>query len=469
MMDLKQFGVVGLGVMGRNLALNFLDKGFSLSVFNRQIPNKEVDIAQLFAAENAYSTGFDDFSAFVASLEKPRKILIMVNAGKPVDDVIEHLVPYLEEGDILMDGGNSHFLDTQKRFASLKEKGIQYLGVGVSGGEEGARKGPSIMPGGSQEGYKIVAPFFEAVSAKDKQNKPCCAYSGPDGAGHFVKMVHNGIEYAEMQILAELYYVMRTLSKDTPEEIASTLGRWQKEGEGSFLLEITQQILRKKEGDGLLLDKIVDAAEQKGTGGWSLKAALDLGVPLDTISAAVSARMTSSKKKKRVETSAKYEGLTEEIKVGKATEEELKNAYIAARTINHVIGFAMLYEASQQFGWNLNLSEIARIWTNGCIIRSELIEKLGIYLKEEPQLLLHSEIEKRLKKSWVGLSQIVSKGLQKGLALPVLSASANYFLGAVTANSPANLIQAQRDFFGAHTYQRVGEPENQYFHTHWTN
>lgn len=468
-MELKQFGVVGLGVMGRNLALNFLDKGFSLSVFNRQIPNKEVDIAQLFAADNPNSAGFDDFSAFATSLEKPRKILIMVNAGKPVDDVIEHLLPYLETGDIVMDGGNSHFLDTQKRFEALKEKGIHYLGVGVSGGEEGARKGPSIMPGGSQEGYQLVAPFFEAVSAKDKQNKPCCAYSGPDGAGHFVKMVHNGIEYAEMQILAELYYVMRTLSQNSPDEIASTFGRWQKEGEGSFLLEITQQILRKKEGTDLLLDKIVDAAEQKGTGGWSLKAALDLGVPLDTISAAVSARMTSSKKKKRVETSTKYLDLAKAINVEKATAEELMESYIGARTINHVIGFAMMQEASQQFGWDLNLSEIARIWTNGCIIRSELIEILGFFLKEEHQLLLHSEIEKRLKSSWIGLSQVVSKGLQKGLALPVLSASLNYFLGAITANSPANLIQAQRDFFGAHTYQRVGEPENKYFHTHWTN
>lgn len=468
-MKLKQFGLIGLGVMGRNLAQNFLDKGVTMAVYNRQVAGIEVDVAKRFAIDHPHSEGFDDWGNFVASLETPRKMLIMVNAGKAVDTVLEGLLPHLSKGDVIMDGGNSHFLDTQRRQETLSAKGILYLGIGISGGEEGARRGPSIVPGGSLEAYHLVAPFLEKITAKDKSGKPCCTYAGPGGAGHFVKMIHNGIEYAEMQILAEVYTLLRHFIGYTPEKIAALLKQWQEEGEGSFLLEITQHILHKKENGELLLDKIVDAAEQKGTGGWSTKAALDLTVPLDSIYAAVSARISSAAKARRVETSKHYAGLSNQLQVQPFTTQDLKSAYIATRILNHAIGINTLLEASIQYNWGLNLSEVARIWTNGCIIRSELIAQLSNYLQTEEQLLVHPEIVKKLTTHWPALAQVVSKGLQKGIALPVMSSSLNYFLSATTANSPANLIQAQRDYFGAHTYKRVDGPDNQYFHTNWAN
>lgn len=462
----KQFGLIGLGVMGRNLALNLLDKGVALSVFNRHIPGKEEDVAKKFAAENPQSSGYDDLALFVSSLEKPRKIFFMIKAGEAVDELLTQLIPMLEKGDVLMDGGNSHFLDTKRRSAMLSDIGIEYLGVGVSGGEEGARKGPSIMPGGKQEAYRQVAPFFELISAKDKNNKPCCTYVGPEGAGHFVKMVHNGIEYAEMQIIAEIYYLMKNSQEYTPEKMIQTFEAWEKEGLGSFLLEITKDILRKKEGNELLLDKILDAAEQKGTGGWSVKTAMDLGIPLSTITDAVTARILSSFKSARVKADQMYK-----IKDGapklQISEQQLKHAYKAARIINHAIGFGMIYETSKYYGWKVNQSELARIWTNGCIIRSAFMENLIGSFQNQDQLLLQPQMVEALRTSWKDLSVTVSQGLQSGLALPVLSASLNYFLGYVSAESPANLIQAQRDFFGAHTYRRIDKGEQEYFHTVW--
>lgn len=465
----KQLGLLGLGVMGKSLALNFLEKGIHLSVYNRQVPGLEVDLAQHFVIENPEATGFDDMQAFVASLEVPRKVFLMVNAGKAVDSVIEQLLPYLQAGDIVMDGGNSHFIDTQRRTLVLQEKGIYFMGIGVSGGEEGARRGPAIMAGGNTEAYDQVSTLLDLIAARDKLGKPCSAYMGPEGAGHFVKMVHNGIEYAEMQILAEIYSLSKELMGYEEEDIARLLSHWQIEGEGSFLLEITQYILRKKEDGELLLDKIVDAAEQKGTGGWSLKAALDMGIPLDTISAAVSARMASALRDERVHRHSFYPTLGKSIDVIPPTEEELKGAYIAARIVNHVVGFGLLRQASIQYNWNLHLGEIARVWTNGCIIRSELIEKLSKCLDEEKDLLVHPNIVETLSSTWWPLSHVVSKGFQKGLALPVLSASLNYFLSSTKARSSANLIQAQRDYFGAHTYRRIDRPEDHYFHTHWTS
>lgn len=469
-MVLKQLGLLGLGVMGKSLAQNFLEKGVSLSVYNRQVPGKEVDIAQHFVLEHPQAAGFDDLSNFIASLEVPRKVFIMVNAGNAVDSVIEQLIPLLRAGDIVMDGGNSHFVDTQRRTLALRQKGIHFMGIGVSGGEEGARRGPAIMAGGRRETYDQVAGFLDRIAAKDKQGRPCSAHIGLDGAGHFVKMVHNGIEYAEMQILVEMYSLAKELMGYQEEDIARLMNHWQMDGNGSFLLEITQHILRKKEEGELLLDKIVDAAEQKGTGGWSLKAALDLGVPLDTISMAVSARMTSALKEERVNRHSFYPALGKDIDVIPPTEEELKQAYIAARILNHVVGFSLLRQASEQYDWQLHLSEIARVWTNGCIIRSELMEKVSQYLEEEKDLLIHPAIVEKIGATWRPLSHVVSKGFQKGLALPVLSAALNYFLGATKARSSANLIQAQRDYFGAHTYQRIDRPSDQYFHTsHWTS
>lgn len=462
--DLSEFGIVGLGVMGKNLALNLLDKGVKLAVYNREVPSKEVEVARSFAGRNPLCRGYDDLYLFAAALQRPRKILLMIQAGEAVDSIIRQLAPHLQEGDLLMDGGNSHFLDTRRRMDALSEKGISYLGVGVSGGEEGARYGPSVMPGGTAKGYEHAAGYLELLAAKDYSGKPCCTYVGPEGSGHFVKMVHNGIEYAEMQIIAEIYFILKHLPGMSNEKMREVFHGWEKEGLGSFLLEITQDILVKKEGQEFLLDKILDAAEQKGTGGWSVKAAMDLGVPLSTITEAVVARMLSSIKEQRMKASALYGVQHGNFQI---SPDQLRNAYRAARLINHAIGFNMIREASLRYSWNLNLSEISRIWTNGCIIRSPLMESLSLYFKESSQLMVHPEVAGQLKDSWNDLATAVSGGLQNGLALPVLSSSLNYFLGYINGDSPANLIQAQRDYFGAHTYRRKDSGEDKYFHTEW--
>jgi 6-phosphogluconate dehydrogenase len=366
-----------------------------------------------------------------------------------------------------MDGGNSYYNDTTARSKALEAQGILYLGVGISGGEEGARKGPAIMPGGSKEAYALMAPFFDLVVAKDHNHKPCSAYMGPDGAGHFVKMVHNGIEYAEMQILAETYAVMRNLMGLAPQEIAQIMDQWKQDGEGSFLLEITRDIMLKKEGDDLLLDKIVDAAEQKGTGSWTIKASLELGIPINTITDAVTARVLSSMKAYRVKAHSQYTSVLNKEKKHEVTTETLKSAFKAARLINHITGFEMIKYASDEFNWGLNLAEIARVWTNGCIIRSVLMEQLSTLLTTERQLLLAPQVVKELSETQASLALVAAQSLQNGLAVPVYASALNYFLSCITANSAANLIQAQRDYFGAHRYKRVDQDQHLYFHTQW--
>lgn len=460
-----QIGLIGLGVMGSSLALNIRDKGFKIAVYNRQSAT-EVDVAHKFAEANSVQ-GFDDLSSFVASIAIPRKILLMVNAGQAVDEVIKALVPLLQPGDLIMDGGNSHYEDTKRRNELLQKQGLMYMGVGISGGEEGARRGPAIMPGGSYEAYELVAPILDAIAAKNSQQQPCSVYIGPEGAGHFVKMVHNGIEYAEMQILAETYALMKDLLGYSPELIAQTLDHWKQEGEGSYLLEITRDILLKKEQDDYLLDKILDAAEQKGTGGWTLKAALDLNTPLNTITDAVTARMLSSMKDTRVKTNAAYASVFQHTKSHTLTSDDLKAAYKATRRINHIIGFAMMHNAATSYEWKLNLGQIADIWTNGCIIRSTLMEKLAILLPSQHDLLLHPEMVQELGALSSQWSKTVGQGLQNNITLPVYSSGLNYFLSMITAQSPANLIQAQRDFFGAHKYKRIDSDPNKYFHTQW--
>lgn len=464
---MKKFGLIGLGVMGKNLALNLLDKNIPVSVFNRHVQGEEDDVAKVFVSENPDAEGFDDLQLFAASLERPRKILVMISAGEAVDEVIQRLLPFLDEGDVVMDGGNSHFLDTRRRSGYLSVKGILYLGVGISGGEEGARTGPSIMPGGSTEGYQLAEEYLNAIAARDKNNKPCSTYIGPDGSGHFVKMVHNGIEYAEMQILAEVYDIMHNLTGMSPEQIEGTLRDWEREGLGSFLLEITRKILVRKEDNSYLLDKVLDAAEQKGTGGWSAMAALELSAPLSTIFEAVTARIISAHKSDRVEAADAYTLKPRLVKPGLLSMDQVKNAYQAARIINHITGFNLLHEASDQNNWNLNLSEIARIWTSGCIIRSELMEALSEYLKTKNKLLQHTAIVNELQKLYSGLSSVIAASLNNHIALPVLSGAANYFLACIRADSPANLIQAQRDYFGAHTYRRRDKMESEYFHSNW--
>ncbi|MBZ9629881.1 NADP-dependent phosphogluconate dehydrogenase [Salegentibacter sp. LM13S] len=467
-----EIGLIGLGVMGKSLALNLLSKNINISVFNRHVPGQEEDIAKNFVQENAEKytfQGFDYLKEFVSSLNRPRKILLMVNAGTAVDTVIESLLPFLEKDDIITDGGNSHYKDTLRREKTLKEQGIHFIGCGISGGEEGALKGPSIMPGGSLEAYKQIGPILEKIAAKDKTGNPCCTHIGPDGAGHFIKMLHNGIEYGEMQLISEIYHYLRFYTNTNPEVIADLFEIWNKEKK-SYLLEISVDILRKKENEGFLIDKILDAAKQKGTGGWSTNAALELGVPLDTITASVLARNISGMKEVRVEASNLYKntnnqnGNLEEIK------DELFQAYETASLINHAIGYDLLRVASSEYNWNLNLSEISRVWTNGCIIRSGLMEDLvNIFKDSNNHLLLNKNIISEIKGNQASLVKTVGVSLQAGFAVPVLSAAANYLLNFTSSQNSANMVQAQRDYFGAHTYERTDKPRGEFFHTQWKN
>ncbi|MBW1296055.1 NADP-dependent phosphogluconate dehydrogenase [Aquimarina litoralis] len=471
----SEIGLIGLGVMGKSLAKNLLSKNFKLSVYNRHVDGVEVDVAKKFVAEHSeykQLLGFDDLQKFVDSIEQPRTIMVMVNAGKPIDLVIDALIPLLSKEDCIIDGGNSHYKATLERSERLAEKGIHFLGTGISGGEEGALKGPSIMPGGAKVAYERSGKFLEAIAAKDKNNLSCCTYIGPDGSGHFVKMVHNGIEYAEMQLLAETYQLLRFYLGKTPIEISNIFKSWIQNGAKSYLLEITSDLLLKKEKDDFLIDKILDKAGQKGTGGWSTVAALELGVSLPTISESVMARNVSGIKAKRVHASEIYQLGKKQFSSNETTFiEHLEKAFIATSIINHHIGFELINEASITHNWELNLSEIARIWTNGCIIRSMLMEQISqlFFKKNDTSLLLFPEIVTTMKLNIDALSEIVGTGLKAGIAMPVLSSAINYFYGYTSSQSSANIIQAQRDYFGAHTYQRVDKPLDQYFHTNWKN
>jgi len=471
MNELSSFGVIGMGVMGKSLALNLSNKGVSLSIYNRHVAKKEERVAAKVLEEypdQKNMLAYDDLPSFVASLASPKKILLMIPAGEAVDLQVEELKPLLSPGDILIDGGNSFYKDTNRRVSYLGEMQIHFIGTGVSGGEEGALKGPSIMPSGPKEAVDMVLPLFEKIAAKDTSGKPCTAYIGPGGSGHFIKMVHNSIEYAEMQALAEAYFLMRSHVGMEPKDIFKVFCSWQAGETASYLLEITCDILNTYEDDGLLLDKILDKAAQKGTGGWSVNTALEHGVPYGVLGEAVMARAMSFKKAQRTESSRIY---GHEQKVISEDKEHflqsLKEGYQACRIINHEVGFSLMKAVSDEHGWDLDFSEIARIWTNGCIIRSSLMESAVAWFSKSDSLLLHPEVVKKMKSFHPNLAFVVGQGIQHGLALPVFSAAINYFLGAITAESPANLIQAQRDYFGAHTYERVDAASGKHFHTLW--
>ncbi|TVZ59121.1 6-phosphogluconate dehydrogenase [Flavobacteriaceae bacterium MAR_2010_105] len=466
-MSKSQFGVIGLGVMGKSLSLNLAEKGFDISVYNRSEGDEAHIVSEFINANKAFKTlsGFTTIKHFVLSLERPRKLLMMVQAGAVVDIVIDQLLPFLSPNDIIIDGGNSHFKDTQRRYLNLKEKGIQFIGCGVSGGEEGARKGPSLMPGGNPESYKGVAPIMEAIAAKDANGQACCTYVGDDGAGHFVKMIHNGMEYAEMQLLAELYALLsQTMNNDA---IAKLFSEWNNSDLSSYLLEITIDILRKKEGDDYLLDKVLDKAGNKGTGNWSSKTALDLGVPANIMTSALFARYLSAFKDNRVQLAKQ---LIHKKSKGKAPDlNALEHAYRMARILNHHQGFQIMQQALEAYSWQLNLSEIARIWTNGCIIRSQFMEDAILYLKTSTDLLSHPSIFKTLEASEPDLLSLIQSAMTNRVASDTFWSAYNYWISMTTDRLPANLIQAQRDYFGAHTFQRTDAPLNQFFHANWTH
>ena len=463
----SEFGLVGLGVMGKSLSRNLARNGFKISMFNRHVKDTEENVAINFKSEYdelKESEAFDSIPEFVNSLQKPRKIMLMVNAGKVVDLVINELIPHLSEGDILIDGGNSNYENTKERFEFLKSKKLHFIGAGVSGGEEGALNGPSIMPGGNKEVFEIIAPFLKTIAAKDDDNLPCCAYVGPEGSGHFVKMVHNGIEYVEMQLLAEVFDILKSIGKNL-DEIADILESW-KTTANSYLLEITIDILRKKEGSDWLVNKILDKAGNKGTGNWATIASAQLGIPSTLIASALFARYISFYKEERILNHERFDDKKNHIP--NLTIDEVLNAYQFSRIMNHYQGFKLIANASNTYVWNLNLSEIARIWTGGCIIKSALMKELVQLFKKSDDMFDDKRFVQLIREIRPAANKVVSQSISNELAIPCLSESVNYFNAYTTENSSASLIQAQRDYFGAHTYQRNDDNSNRFYHTDWT-
>ena len=466
LLEKSEFGLFGLGVMGKSLSRNLANNGFNISLFNRHVEGIEENVATNFKnefEELSSALPFDNIESFVNSLEKPRKIMLMVNAGNIIDSVIEDILPFLSERDILIDGGNSNYNKTKERYNYLKSKNINFVGTGVSGGEEGALKGPSIMPGCDKEIYKDVQPFLEAIAAKDANNLPCCTHIGTEGSGHFVKMVHNGIEYAEMQLLAEVYVMLKSLGKN-PDQIANTLESW-KETTNSYLLEITIDILRKKEGEDWLVNKIMDKAGNKGTGNWTTIATAQLGVPSTMIATALFARYTSFFKDERIIASKNFK--TNSTPTLNVENEDILEAYQFARIINHHQGFKLILEASNNYNWGLNLSELSRIWTGGCIIKSDLMEELVTVFKTTNNMLTNDIFIQKINKLKPSIKKVVSECILNELPVPNFTESINFLNSFSVANSSANIIQAQRDYFGAHTYQRLNDTSNKFYHTDW--
>lgn len=466
LMDKSEFGLFGLGVMGKSLCRNLANNGFKIAMFNRHVDGVEVDIAKDFKAkfpELSQSEAFDDTADFVSALQQPRRIMLMVNAGKTIDYVIEDLLPHLSENDILIDGGNSNYVNTKERVDYLKTKGIHFIGAGVSGGEEGALKGPSIMPSGDLEAYKSVQPFLEEIAAKDKNGLPCCTYVGPEGSGHFIKMVHNGVEYVEMQLLAEVATILEALGQN-PDDIANTFQTW-KSTANSYLLEITADIFRKKEDDDWLVNKILDKAGNKGTGNWTTIASAELGVPSTLIASALFSRYISFYKEERLQLNQNFKkSSTSELNL---TTNDILEAYQFARIINHYQGFKLISEASNKFSWDLNLSEIARIWTNGCIIRSVLMEDLIDVFKDTTNILTNSKLIDLVNQYRPSIKKVVSQCVLNDITTPALGEAIQFLNGITTPYASANIIQAQRDYFGAHTYQRLDDDSGKNHHTNW--
>ena len=469
-------GIIGLAVMGENLALNMESKGFTVGVYNRTVPGVEEGVVEKFIQGRGAGKNFignTDLKNFVQSLEKPRKVMMMVKAGKPVDDLIDQLIPLLEKGDIIIDGGNSNFNDTNRRTEFVESRKLRYIGTGVSGGEEGALKGPSIMPGGSPSAWEYVKPILQSIAAKVEDGTPCCDWVGENGAGHFVKMIHNGIEYGDMQLISEAYFIMKNLLGMTADEMSGIFKEWNKGELNSYLIEITGNILAYKDEDGEpLLEKILDKAGQKGTGKWAGINALDLGIPLTLIVEAVFARCLSALKDERIEASKILSG--PEIRFEgdrKQFIEDLRKALYASKIISYAQGYTLLQAAAGQYKWNLNYGGIALMWRGGCIIRSVFLDKIRDAFdtnQELKNLLLDPYFKEKVESSQQSWRRVVSASIMNGIPVPAFSIALSYFDGYRTEKLPANMLQAQRDYFGAHQYERIDRPRAEFFHTNWT-
>ncbi|MCA9970575.1 MAG: decarboxylating NADP(+)-dependent phosphogluconate dehydrogenase [Anaerolineales bacterium] len=464
-------GLIGLAVMGLNLVLNMNDHGFTVAVFNRTV--EKVD---RFLAEEAHDThviGTHSLEELVAALKRPRRVMLMVKAGKPVDATIEKLVPLLEPGDILIDGGNSHYADSTRRARELAAKGLLYVGTGVSGGEEGARHGPSIMPGGTPEAWPHVKPIFQAIAAKVDDGTPCCDWIGQEGSGHFVKMVHNGIEYGDMQLICEAYDLMRHGLGMTPDEMSAVFAGWNRGTLNSYLIEITAEILAFKDDDGApLVDKILDTAGQKGTGKWTAVAALDSGIPLTLIGEAVFARFLSALKDERVAAAAALGSPAVAIEADRnAFIASIRDALYAAKIVSYAQGYMLFRAAAAEFGWQLAYGRIAQMWRGGCIIRAAFLDDIKAAFDRQPDLpnlLLDDYFKAQVQTAAAGWRRVVAQAVAVGIPVPAMSSALAFYDGYRRARLPANLLQAQRDYFGAHTYERTDRPRGEFFHTNWT-
>jgi len=482
-MNNVDIGLIGLAVMGENLAMNIESKGFSVCVYNRTTDKVDNFINNRAKGKNI--CGAHSLEELIDCLKTPRKIMLMVKAGKPVDEYIDALIPLLSPGDIIIDGGNTHYPDTIRRMKYVESKGLLFIGTGVSGGEEGALKGPSIMPGGSEAAWVHVKPIFQAIAAKVGENIPCCEWVGSDGAGHFVKMVHNGIEYGDMQLICEAYFLMKEYLGMNADEMYEVFKKWNEGVLDSYLIEITRDILAFKDDDGApLVEKILDTAGQKGTGKWTSVSSLDEGIPLTLISEAVYARCLSALKDERVKASEILTGPTPTERIsGKNNDDlelivekldfvdDIKQALFASKIISYAQGFALLKAASETYGWNLNFGDIALLWRGGCIIRSVFLSNIKDAFDRSPNLdnlLLDPYFRDAVAMAQDGWRRVCAKAITSGVAIPAFASALTYYDGYRSARLPANLLQAQRDYFGAHTYERIDKPKGEKFHTNWT-
>jgi 6-phosphogluconate dehydrogenase len=470
-MTQADIGLVGLAVMGENLILNMESKGFTVACYNRTVA--KVDDFVNGRAKGKKIIGCKSIQELAANLKRPRKVMLMVKAGQAVDDFIEQVLPFLENGDIIIDGGNSHFPDTIRRTKYVESKGKLYIGTGVSGGEEGALRGPSIMPGGSPAAWSSVKPIFQAICAKTETGEPCCEWVGENGAGHFVKMVHNGIEYGDMQLICEIYQLMKEGLGLSNAEMHKVFVEWNKSELDSYLIEITRDILAYKDEQGNeVIDLILDTAGQKGTGKWTAVAALDSGQPLTLIGEAVFARCLSALKNERVKASQVLKGPKAQFKGDKAKFiDDLRKALYASKIISYAQGYQLMRAAAKEYGWNLNYGGVALMWRGGCIIRSVFLGDIKKAFDKNPNLenlLLDPFFKRVMTKAQVSWRRVVIQAVKLGIPVPTISSALEFYDGYRHERLPANLLQAQRDYFGAHTYERVDKPRGEFFHTNWT-